>query len=204
MSGTFAIGGVEEDGSAMTGSPNLAMLLTTMRESPPATPSEAIRRAREPTTPASTAEPDEEALKTIPRRAMSLARQAASGWWPLKSPPKRAGQRARHVSVKVNLSCKMSQRYDVLAFGAHPDDLEVVMGGKTAKLASRGQSILFVDLWDGEPARHAGRGARQAQAASAAAILGAQRRTLEVQDRLMAASSPPGQSVVRCLCRPAP
>jgi N-acetylglucosamine malate deacetylase 1 len=85
----------------------------------------------------------------------------------------------------VNLSFEMDQRYDVLAFGAHPDDLEVVMGGTAAKLASRGQYILFVDLCDGEPARHAGRGARQAQAASAAAILGVRRTTLALRDRVI-------------------
>ena len=50
----------------------------------------------------------------------------------------------------MHLSGEMDQRYDVLAFGAHPDDLEVVMGGTAAKLASRGQSILFVDLCAGD------------------------------------------------------
>jgi LmbE family N-acetylglucosaminyl deacetylase len=79
----------------------------------------------------------------------------------------------------------MDQRYDVVAFGAHPDDLEVVMGGTAAKLASRGQAILFVDLCDGEPARHAARGARETQAARAAAILGVHRTTLTLQDRLI-------------------
>ena len=28
----------------------------------------------------------------------------------------------------------MADRYDVLAFGAHPDDLEVVMGGTAAEV----------------------------------------------------------------------
>jgi N-acetylglucosamine malate deacetylase 1 len=93
----------------------------------------------------------------------------------------------------------MEQRYDVLAFGAHPDDLEVVMGGTAAKLANRGQSILFVDLCDGEPARHAGRGARQAQAARAAAILGVQRTTLTLQDRLIRDSVDARLQVARLL-----
>ena len=79
----------------------------------------------------------------------------------------------------------MDRRFDILAFGAHPDDLEVVMGGTAAKLASRGHAILFVDLCDGEPARHAARGVRQAQAADAAAILGVQRTTLTLTDRLI-------------------
>jgi LmbE family N-acetylglucosaminyl deacetylase len=93
----------------------------------------------------------------------------------------------------------MAQAFDIVAFGAHPDDLEVVMGGTAAKLASRGQSILFVDLCDGEPARHAGRGARSRQAASAAAILGVQRTTLALQDRLIRDSIEARLAVARLL-----
>ena len=78
------------------------------------------------------------------------------------------------------------RRYDVVAFGAHPDDLEAVMGGVAARLAKDGRSVLFVDLCDGEPARHAARGVRQSQAARAAAILGVDRVTLGFQDRLIA------------------
>jgi LmbE family N-acetylglucosaminyl deacetylase len=43
----------------------------------------------------------------------------------------------------------MDERFDVLAFGSHPDDLEVAMGGVTAKLADKGLTVLFVDLSDG-------------------------------------------------------
>ena len=93
----------------------------------------------------------------------------------------------------------MEERYDIVAFGAHPDDLEVVMGGTAAKLAGRGQSVLFVDLCEGEPARHAGRGARQAQAASAAAILGVQRTTLSLQDRVIRDSIEARLQVARLL-----
>lgn len=75
--------------------------------------------------------------------------------------------------------------YDVLAFGAHPDDLEVVMGGTAAKLAARGRKILFVDLCDGEPARHADFGARRSQGERAATILGVDRATLALRDRLI-------------------
>jgi len=80
----------------------------------------------------------------------------------------------------------VSRKYDVLAFGAHPDDLEAVMGGTTVKLVQKGLSVLFVDLCDGEPARHAARGERQRQAIQAAKILGAERVTLKLQDRLIA------------------
>ena len=76
--------------------------------------------------------------------------------------------------------------FDVLAFAAHPDDLEVAMGGTAAKLAEKGLRILFIDLSDGEPTRHAARGARHEQAAEAARILGVARATLPIQDRLIA------------------
>jgi len=78
------------------------------------------------------------------------------------------------------------RQYDVVAFGAHPDDLEVVMGGTAVKLVRKGLSILFVDLCEGEPARHAARGKRHVQAVKAAEILGVERTTLTLQDRLIA------------------
>jgi N-acetylglucosamine malate deacetylase 1 len=76
-------------------------------------------------------------------------------------------------------------QYDVVAFGAHPDDLEVVLGGTAAKLVRSGMTVLFVDLCDGEPARHAVRGIRQGQAEQAAAILGVRRTFLPLDDRLI-------------------
>ncbi len=79
----------------------------------------------------------------------------------------------------------MNQRFDVLAFGAHPDDMEVAMGGTIARLSEKGLTTLLVDLCDGEPTRHASRGARQAQAAEAARILGVTRLTLDFADRLI-------------------
>ncbi len=75
--------------------------------------------------------------------------------------------------------------YDVIAFGAHPDDLEVVMGGTAVKLARKGLKVLLVDLCEGEPARHARRGERHKQALQAAEILGVERKTLALQDRLI-------------------
>jgi LmbE family N-acetylglucosaminyl deacetylase len=48
----------------------------------------------------------------------------------------------------------IAKRYDILAFGAHPDDLEAVMGETATKLAAKGRSILFVALCDGEATRY--------------------------------------------------
>lgn len=80
---------------------------------------------------------------------------------------------------------QVDAQYDVLAFGAHPDDLEVVMGGTIIKLVRSGLTVLLVDLCEGEPARHAARGERHIQAAKAAEILGVERATLALQDRLI-------------------
>jgi LmbE family N-acetylglucosaminyl deacetylase len=60
---------------------------------------------------------------------------------------------------------------DVIAFGAHPDDLEIGMGGTASKLVAFGLRVLFVDLTNGEPARYAPSGVRQEYAARAADIL---------------------------------
>jgi len=79
----------------------------------------------------------------------------------------------------------MADRYDVLAFGAHPDDLEVVLGGTAAKLSRSGLRVLFVDLCDGDPARHAVRGVRRQQAELAARTLGVDRTILGFQDRFI-------------------
>jgi bacillithiol biosynthesis deacetylase BshB1 len=78
-----------------------------------------------------------------------------------------------------------STAYNVIAFGAHPDDLEVVMGGTAVTLVRKGLSVLFVDLCEGEPTRHAARGERHKQALAAGAILGVDRHTLTLQDRLI-------------------
>lgn len=80
---------------------------------------------------------------------------------------------------------RSDRQYDVIAFGAYPDDLEVVMGGTAVKLVRKGISVLFVDLCDGEPTRHAARGERRAQAAKAAEILGVERTILTLADRLI-------------------
>jgi LmbE family N-acetylglucosaminyl deacetylase len=58
---------------------------------------------------------------------------------------------------------------------------------------------LFVDLCDGEPARPADRGARQKQAGEAAVILGVQRTTLALNDRLIRDSPEARLAVARLI-----
>lgn len=89
--------------------------------------------------------------------------------------------------------------YDVLAFAAHPDDLEATMGGTTVKLVRQGYSVLFVDLTDGEPTRHAPLGVRQEQAQRAAALLGVDRTVLPFRDRLIQDSTDARLQVARLI-----
>jgi bacillithiol biosynthesis deacetylase BshB1 len=62
---------------------------------------------------------------------------------------------------------------DVIAVGAHPDDVEIGCGGTLALLAARGHRVGIVDLTDGEPTpRSSGPEERLAEAAAAARVLG--------------------------------
>ena len=71
---------------------------------------------------------------------------------------------------------------DVIAVGAHPDDVEIACGGTLAKLAKQGYSVGIIDLTDGEPTpMSAGPEVRLAEAKQAAQMLGAAVRvTLEL------------------------
>jgi len=62
---------------------------------------------------------------------------------------------------------------DLIAVGAHPDDIEIACGGTLARLARKGYSVGIVDLTDGEPTPlSAGPDVRMAEAQRAAEILG--------------------------------
>lgn len=74
---------------------------------------------------------------------------------------------------------------DVIAVGAHPDDVEIGCGGTLAKLASQGYRVGIVDLTDGEPTPgSSGPEVRLAEARQAAETLGVhQRLTLDLPNR---------------------
>ena len=61
---------------------------------------------------------------------------------------------------------------DILAFGAHPDDVELCAGGTMAKMAASGYAAGIVDLTRGELATRGTPAARAKEARDAAAILG--------------------------------
>ncbi len=67
----------------------------------------------------------------------------------------------------------LPQPLDVIAVGAHPDDVEIGCGGTLALLAAQGHRVGIVDLTDGEPTpRSSGPAERLAEAAAAAGVLG--------------------------------
>jgi LmbE family N-acetylglucosaminyl deacetylase len=77
------------------------------------------------------------------------------------------------------------QQLDVVAVGAHPDDLEIACGGTLAKLAEQGHRVGIIDLTDGEPTPLSpGPEVRLAEARRAAEVLGAKVRvTLDLPNR---------------------
>lgn len=63
---------------------------------------------------------------------------------------------------------------DVLAVGAHPDDVEIACGGTLARLARKGYQVGIADLTDGEPTPGSpGPDVRLEEARRAAEVLGA-------------------------------
>ncbi len=65
---------------------------------------------------------------------------------------------------------------DVLAIGAHPDDVDLICGGTLAKLASRGKSVVILDLTRGEMATRGSPVIRAKEAQAAAKVLGIRER----------------------------
>jgi bacillithiol biosynthesis deacetylase BshB1 len=62
---------------------------------------------------------------------------------------------------------------DVIAVGAHPDDVEIACGGTLARMVEQGYRVGIIDLTDGEPTpRSSGPAERLAEAQAAADALG--------------------------------
>lgn len=73
----------------------------------------------------------------------------------------------------------------ILCIGAHPDDVEIGMGGTVAGLASRGHDVLLLDLTNGEPTPRGSVETRMREAAASAEVLGVRRRTLDMPNRYL-------------------
>ena len=68
-------------------------------------------------------------------------------------------------------------KLDILAFGAHPDDVELGCGATLAKEVSRGKKVGIVDLTRGELGTRGTAETRDEEASHAAKILGVSMRT---------------------------
>lgn len=76
----------------------------------------------------------------------------------------------------------------VVAFGAHPDDVDLYAGGLVAGLSRRGVEVVLVDLTAGELGSRGNVRTRRKEAAESARILGARRVCLDLPDGRLAAT----------------
>jgi len=83
------------------------------------------------------------------------------------------------------MSAELPEALDVIAVGAHPDDVEIGCGGCLARMVQQGYRVGIVDLTDGEPTPGSpSPETRLAEAQRAAEILGVHmRETLEFPNR---------------------
>lgn len=73
----------------------------------------------------------------------------------------------------MNATSTLPEPLDVIAVGAHPDDVEIACGATLAKLVSQGYRVGIIDLTDGEPTPNSpGPEVRLAEAQAAAKVLG--------------------------------
>ena len=72
---------------------------------------------------------------------------------------------------------------DILAIGAHPDDVEIVVGGTLIKMKKLGYSIAVCHCTNGEPTPNGTPEKRVAEATQAAEKLGAQLEILDLPNR---------------------
>ncbi len=84
-----------------------------------------------------------------------------------------------------SIMTELPEPLDVIAIGAHPDDVEIACGGTVAKLVGQGYRDGIVDLTDGEPTPNSpGPEVRFEEADAAAKLLGVhQRFHLEMPNR---------------------
>jgi N-acetylglucosamine malate deacetylase 1 len=91
----------------------------------------------------------------------------------------------------------MSKLLDILAIGAHPDDVEIGMGGSIAKYANKGFKIGICDLTKAELSSNGTVSVRQEEAKRAGEILGVTKRIqLTLPDRGLYLTESAIQSIV--------
>jgi bacillithiol biosynthesis deacetylase BshB1 len=76
----------------------------------------------------------------------------------------------------------VNHELDILALGAHPDDVEVHVGGILALASDRGMNAAILDLTAGDLGTRGTAETRRIEAGSAARILGVSRTIMDFQD----------------------
>jgi len=74
---------------------------------------------------------------------------------------------------------------DILAIGAHPDDVEISAGGTLVKMRKAGYSIALCAATDGEPTPHGSREIRLEETAAVAARLDCEYEILDMPNRYL-------------------
>jgi len=91
---------------------------------------------------------------------------------------------------------------DVLAIGAHPDDVELAMSGLLLRLRDAGKSVAILDLTRGEGGTRGSPETRAKEAAAAAKLLGAEERvTLDFGDGRLEPSTEVRRAIVDAVRR---
>ncbi len=91
-------------------------------------------------------------------------------------------------------------KIDILAFGAHPDDVELGCGGTISKMISEGKTCAIVDLTKGEMGTRGTDITRKAEATEAAAILGiSARENLGMKDGFLQNSEEYQMKIVKMI-----
>lgn len=91
-------------------------------------------------------------------------------------------------------------KVDILAIGAHPDDVELGCGGTLAKLMSEGKTVAVVDLTQGELGTRGTDITRAQEAAEATEIMGYQNReNLKMRDGFLVNTEEHQLQIVRMI-----
>jgi N-acetylglucosamine malate deacetylase 1 len=99
----------------------------------------------------------------------------------------------------------ITKQVDLLAFGPHPDDLEIGLGGTLAKHTAKGNAVGLCDLTRGEMSSNGTPEERLKEAEEARKVLGAAwRENLSLPDRAIGSSPNHLRAVVELIrrCRP--